>query len=584
MKKLEKDQPEMKFGRGDWKAYFQLIPKIKLPWVLILLGFILNIGYSEVLAYVPVSTSALFSGEFTASALTSAILYNLLSFGLMIGSIFVITCVSKEAIRRAQGVLWNRMMHLDMKYYDGNNPSNLISTITNDTETAVSTLISQLISMIPTLYYLVKVCITLNGYDVRLLISVLILVPVNVAFVVIVGRWNYEVNAGIFQQVGRLTGYLAERVSNLFLIRSFTNEEVETARGLEAAKGLYTAKIRGARVTLFSDSIANLLDILQRSVPIIFGVYLLKGNYFTMEQWIAFFLFFSQIISQVNKVVSMWSEIKSAQGAAARMIQIINAPEEKETGKEECSCDGNITFENVNFSYTDKPILKNVSFTIPAGKTTALVGRCGSGKSTIMGLIERLYSPGSGNITLDGKDISQFDLDSYREHFAYVQQDAGLFGGTIRSAMTYGLKGNVTDEELINAAAKTGILQLVEETNEGFDGSLAISGSSVSGGQRQRIVLTRELLKKRPCLLLDEPTSALDAKSAYDIQKKLLELFKETTMLMITHDLRLLSAVDQIVYLEEGEVIDSGSHKDLMNRCTPYRELIVCGILKEDME
>lgn len=581
MKNVVRDSVGKKFGRGDWKAYFQLIPKIKLPWVLILLGFILDIGYAEVLAYVPVSTAALFSGEFTGSALGSAIVYNILSFGLMIGSICVVSCVSKEAIRRAQGVLWNRMMHLDMSYYDGNNPSNLMSTITNDTETAVSTLISQLISMIPTLYYLVKVFITLNGYDVRLLISVLILVPLNVAFVVVVGRWRYEVNAGIFQQIGSLTAYLAERVSNLFLIRSFTNEEHETTKGLEAAKGLYLAKIRGARVTFFSDSIATLLDILQRSVPIIFGVYLLKGKYITMEQWIAFFLFVSQIINQANKIVSMWSDIKSAQGAASRMIQIINAPEEKETGQEECTQKGDLVFENVTFAYTDKPILKNVNLTIPVGKATALVGCCGSGKSTIMGLIERLYRPDSGKVTLDGMDISGFDLNSYRSHFAYVQQDAGLFGGTYRSAMTYGLDKDVTDEELTAAAAKTGILSLVEETKEGFDGPLAISGGSVSGGQRQRIVLTRELLKNRPCLLLDEPTSALDAKSAYDIQKKLLELFKGTTMLMITHDLRLLSAVDKVVYLEEGEVIDSGSHQELMNRCTPYRELVICGIWKE---
>lgn len=581
---MANDQVGKKFGRGDWKAYFQLIPKIKLPWALILLGFIVNTGYAQVLATVPVSTSALFSGKFTVSALTSAIVYNLLSFGLMIGSILLVTCVSKEAIRRAQGVLWNRMMHLDMAYYDGNNPSNLMSTITNDTETAVTTLISQLISLIPTIYYLVKVLITLNGYDVRLLISVLILIPVNVAYVVIVGRWKYEVNAGIFQQIGNLTAYLAERVSNLFLIRSFTNEEQETERGLEAAKGLYSAKIRGARVNFLADLVANLIDIAQRSVPILFGIYLLKGKYITMEQWIAFFLFIGQIIPKVNDIVTMWSDIKTAQGAAARMIQIINAPEEKETGQEKCIIDGDLKFENVNFSYGDKPILKNINFTVLAGKTTALVGRCGSGKSTIMGLIERLYNVSSGNVTLDGKNISQFDLNSYREHFAYVQQDAGLFGGTFRSAMTYGIKRNVTDEELTKAAEKTGILEMVKDTKEGFDGALSISGGSVSGGQRQRFVLTRELLKGRPCLLLDEPTSALDAKSAYDIQRKLIELFKGTTMLMITHDLRLLSTVDQVIYLEEGEVLDSGSHQELMNRCNAYRELVICGIWKESAE
>lgn len=578
---MEKPQDGEKFGRGNWKAYFQLIPKIKLPWILILFGFILDTGYSQVLSYVPVSTSALFSGEFTGSALVSAIVYNVLSYGLMLGTICVQACVAKEAIKRAQGVLWNRMMHLDMSYYDTYNPSNLLSTITNDTETAVTTLITQLISLIPTIYYIVKVFITINGYDVRLLISVLILVPINIAYVIIVGRWKYEVNAGIFRQVGSLTAYLAERVSNLFLIRSFTNEEFETSKGVEAAKGLYSAKIRSARVSFFADGIASLLDILQRSIPIIFGVYLLKAKYITMEQWIAFFLFIGQIINQVNQIVSMWSDIKTAQGSAVRMIQIINAPEEKETGKEACISNGDLQFENVNFAYTNKSILKNVNFTIPVGKSTALVGRCGSGKSTIMDMIERLYTPDSGKITLNNTDVTQFDLNSYRAHFAYVQQDAGIFGGTYRSAITYGINGNVTEEEIETAASKTGILELVKGSKEGFDSSLAISGGSVSGGQKQRMVLTRELLKNRPFLLLDEPTSALDAKSAYDIQKKLLELFKGTTMLMITHDLRLLSSVDQIIFLEEGEVLDCGTHLELMNRCEPYRELVTCGVWKE---
>lgn len=578
---MDKDQVGEKFGRGNWKAYFQLIPKIKLPWILILFGFILDTGYAQVLSIVPVSTSALFSGEFTGSALVSAIVYNVLSYGLMIGSICVQACVAKEAIKRAQGVLWDRMMHLDMSYYDENNPSNLMSTITNDTEAAVTILITQLITLFPTLYYIIKVFLAINAYDVRLLLSILVLVPINIAFVIIVGRWRYEVNAGIYRKVGGLTAYLAERVSNLFLIRSFTNEEFETKKGIEAAKGLYSAKIRSARVSFFADGISSLLDILQRSVPIIFGVYLLKAKAITMEQWIAFFLFINQIISQVNKIVGMWSDIKSAQGSAARMIQIINAPEEKETGKEECVSDGDLVFENVNFSYTDMPVLKNVSFTIPVGKATALVGRCGSGKSTIMDIIERLYIPDSGQVTLDGKNIIGFDLNSYREHFAYVQQDAGLFGGTFKTAMTYGLKRDVSEEELTNAAAKTGILELVNGTKDRFDTSLAISGSSVSGGQRQRMALTRELIKNRPFLLLDEPTSALDAKSAYDIQKKLLEIFNGTTMLMITHDLRLLSWVDQIIYLEEGEVLDFGTHLELMNRCEPYRELVTCGVWKE---
>ena len=157
-----------------------------------------------------------------------------------------------------------------------------------------------------------------------------------------------------------------------------------------------------------------------------------------------------------------------------------------------------------------------------------------------------------------------------------MQQDAGIFGGSLRSAMTYSVHRDVGDSELTAAADQTGILPLVRSSAAGFDAPLAISGTSVSGGQRQRIVLTRELLKGKPCLLLDEPTSALDARSALMVQSKLLELFRGTTKVMITHDLRLLAQVDHVIFLENGRVVDSGRPDELMERCQDYRSLVQC--------
>ena len=567
------------FGKGDWRSYFRLIPYVRMPWLLVAVGFVVNIGYSEVMAYVPVSTSALFSGEFTGSALASAVIYNVLNYALMFASLILQSWVSYVAIRRAQEVLWRRMLRLDMSYYDGHNASDMMSTLTSDTETALTSLITQLISLLPSVYYLVRVCMTLNSYDFRLLLSILILIPVNIVYVIIVGRWQYEANAGIFGQVGRLTGYLAERVANIFLIRAYTNEEREEANGLDASKKLYRAKIRLSKVNMAGDMAAAFMEILQRAVPILFGTWLLSSKAITMEQWVAFFLFIGQVITRVNGVATTWTGIKAAQGASARMINIFTAPEEKgldSVSGERDVTPGDIEFRDVSFAYGDKEVLHDISVTIPAGKTTALVGRCGSGKTTMLSLIERLYVPSSGSITLAGRDVSCYDLRSYREHFAYVQQDAGVFGGTLRSAMTYGLKREVSDAELASAAERTGIMSLVNSTPAGFDAPLAISGSSVSGGQRQRLVLTRELIKGKSCMLLDEPTSALDAQSALNIQTKLLELFKGTTKVMITHDLRLLSQVDNVIFLENGRVLDSGTPAELMSRCEGYRSLVLC--------
>ena len=567
------------FGKGDWRSYFRLIPYVRMPWLLVAAGFVVNLGYSEVLAYVPVSTGALFSGEFTGSALASAVIYNVLNYALMFGALILQGWVSYVAIRRAQEILWGRMLRLDMAYYDGHNPSDMMSTLTSDAETALTSLITQLVSLLPGVYYLVRVCMTLGSYDFRLLISILILVPLNVVYVIVIGRWQYEANAGIFGQVGRLTGYLAERVTNMFLIRAYTNEEREERNGLEASRQLYRAKVRLAKVNMAGDMAAAVMEILQRAVPILFGTWLLSTKAITMEQWVAFFLFIGQVITRVKGVATAWTGIKAAQGASARMIGIFSAPEEKglDGGGDRDVRTGDIEFRDVSFAYGDKEVLHNVNASIPAGKTTALVGRCGSGKTTMLSLIERLYTPSAGCITLAGRDVSEYDLRAYREQFAYVQQDAGVFGGTLRSAMTYGIRREVGDGELAAAAARTGIMPLVESSPGGFDAPLAISGGSVSGGQRQRLVLTRELLKGRGCMLLDEPTSALDAQSALDIQTRLLELFEGTTKVMITHDLRLLSRVDHVIFLENGRVLDSGSPAELMARCEGYRSLVLCG-------
>lgn len=160
------------------------------------------------MAYVPVSTSALFSGEFTGSALASALIYNVLNYGLMFGSMILMNWVSCIAVRRAQETLWGRMLRLDMMYYDTHDPANLMSTLTNDVDTAVKSLISQLVSLIPGIYYLIRVCMTLSSYDIRLLLSILVLIPIQIFYVVVLGRWQYEVNAGINNWVGKLTAYL----------------------------------------------------------------------------------------------------------------------------------------------------------------------------------------------------------------------------------------------------------------------------------------------------------------------------------------------------------------------------------------
>lgn len=435
---------------------------------------------SEIRARVPVSTSELFSGTFTGEALTSALLYQVISFALIIISIIATSFIQSLAIMRGRRILWKRMLHTKMSYYDKHDPSDVMSIVTNDTEIAVNAIVSLLISTLPTLYLVWRTFSTVGNYDMRLMISVMVVIPLNVVISIIVGRWRYKANDGINRQVGALTGFLAERVANIPLIHSYTNETQEAANGEIVAKGLYKAKLRASKVTFAADGMSSVMDILQRSVSILFGVMLMGSGDITQKQWIAFFLYVNLLIPKINDLVSLWSSIKSAQGSAARVISVLEAPAEALDQGSTMPVHGDIVFDHVSFSYAeDKPALRDVSVTIPAGKATAIVGRCGSGKTTMISLIERLYTPTDGCVTMGGVDISSTSLTDYRDCFAYVQQDAGIFSGKLRSAMTTYLLERVRNLRLVRAGNMTD-----EEVREGsslfrrmFSESLKVLGA-----------------------------------------------------------------------------------------------------------
>ena len=236
---------------------------------------------------------------------------------------------------------------------------------------------------------------------------------------------------------------------------------------------------------------------------------------------------------------------------------------------------GDVALQEVSFRYCQgEPVLSGVTLTIPRGRTTAIVGVSGSGKTTILRLLERLYCPDQGAVTVGGQNLDELNLRAWRDKISYVTQDAATFSGTVRESMTYGVGRPVSDEELAQAAKLSGIYDYIMEQPGGFDAQMAIWGSAMSGGQRQRLVIARELLKDADVLLLDEPTSALDAETAAEVSDTIFSRFAGKTIVTVTHELNFIANADQIVVLKGGKVVDSGTHQALMERCAPYRELV----------
>lgn len=418
------------------------------------------------------------------------------------------------------------------------------------------------------------------------MVSVFLLLPVKILYMIFVGRMQYKTQAGLFQEIGGLTAYLAERVRNLSLIKTYTNEAKELKNGEEAAYGLFHANMRVNKLQCGVTALTTLIGMAQVMIVMVFGVVLLKRGDIDIKQWVAFYMFSGTLSTAFSNLLDYWANLKMIQGTMARTAHLLMAPEEEETVKNTKKPENaEVTFEHVSFSYGDKKAIEDISFHVPAGSSTAVIGLCGSGKTTSVSLLEHFYDPCEGKVMLGRVPVSEMSLDELRGHMGYVQQGADIFSGTAREALTYGLHRKVSDEEIWKAAEKTGFAEVLRKWDDGLDALVAPGGTSMSGGQRQKLVLTREFMRESDLIILDEPTSALDVTASKMIQDTIFEMFPGRTKIIITHDLSLLERVDQIVVLNQGVLAGCGTYDDLYGNCQAFMELIAaCEAEKEAVQ
>lgn len=562
---------------GYWRQFAVIMQKAHIPWGWVGVAFVASAINNKLLLNIPDTTAALMSGDLSGEALFNAILYYVL-FALVLCTRTVLLVIAQcVAIKNARERLWDKMLNIRVKYYDENDPDELMSAVTNDLSSAMPNIINLCVTLLPDIWFLLEAVIRVADYDFFLLLSILIILPFKYGYMIYIGRRGYKASLGIYTEIGGLTGFLAEHISNLPLIRSFAKEDVERKKGEEVVKKLFRANMKNYKLSAVAEVIQTAITLTQQIVILITAVILLQKGRITMTEWVAFFLFSENIIIIIDTLVGDWSFLKVTQGTIARTVEILSAEEEntEETESADLSKSvGGIEFDHVSFAYGEKQALDDVSFVIPHGSMTAIVGLCGSGKTTSLSLLERFYHPDQGEIRLNGKPIEEMTLFEYRRHFAYVQQNPQVFGGTVREAVTYGIRREVSDEEIKQASDLSGFSDYINGQPQGLDTLVAAGGSSLSGGQRQRLVLTREFLRNSDILLLDEPTSALDVKTAVAVQEAVMTLFKGKTVIIVTHDMNLLEGMDQIIVLENSRLVGSGRYGELMESCDLFREMV----------
>ena len=469
-----------------------------------------------------------------------------------------------------------KLLSLPINFFDNNKTGALVSRVMTDVEgvrNLVGTGLVQLIGGSITAIISLVILININA-----LMTVFVLVPVGIfafiamkAFVYI--RPIFKNRAVINAEV---TGRLTEILSGVRVIKGFNAEEQENKSFQKGAEKLYLNVKKSLTATALITSSSTLLLGLASAGIMGIGGYFMMDNTMTFGDFISFTLFLGFMIAPIVQMSNIGSQLTEAMAGLDRTQELMEMtiednPEVRTNYLKEIN--GDIIFNNVSFSYEEnKEVLHNISFEAPSGSVTALVGSSGSGKSTIASLAATFLNPTKGSVTLDGIDLSEVNLSSFRTHLGVVLQDDFLYAGTIRENILFP-RPNATEEEVINAAKGAYVNEFTDKFVDGLDTVIGERGIKLSGGQKQRISIARALLADPKIIILDEATSNLDTESETFIQKSLNTLMKDRTTLVIAHRLSTIQQANQILVIEEGNIVEEGKHDELIAKKGRYFDL-----------
>jgi ABC-type multidrug transport system fused ATPase/permease subunit len=392
--------------------------------------------------------------------------------------------------------------------------------------------------------------------------------PVIVIGAMIFGRFIRKLSKQRQEALADANVIVEETLQNIHTVKSFVNESYEYKRYSGGITKVVSVALNMAGYrSLFSSFI---VVVLFGGIFFIlwWGARMVQQGDMTIGQLVAFIVYTAAIGGAIGGLGNFYSQLLTAVGGTERIREILNEPSEVsliDTGYQKHSLAGNIEFRDVQFEYPsrpDIPVLRGVNMQVTEGSKIALVGQSGAGKSTIAALLLRYYDVSAGQIRIDGVDIREIEISAYRHSIGLVPQEVLLFGGTIRENILYGKPG-ASEEELIDAARRSYCLEFIETFPEGFETIVGERGIKLSGGQRQRVAIARAILKNPRILILDEATSSLDSESEYYVQQALDALMEGRTSVIIAHRLSTIKSVDCIYVIEDGKIVEAGTHDEL---------------------
>jgi len=484
--------------------------------------------------------------------------------------------VGRRVIADLRQELFDKYVSLPATFFDTYSSGQLISKLAYNSEQVASAATNSIVTATRDILLVVFLLGVMLAINARLTMVMLLLVPIIGLLATVISRQFRKISHRIQDMMGNVSHVTEEAVTGQQVIKVFQGQEAEKARFRAANEKTRRLHMRMRATHLASSSLVQMAAGLALVLLMLIATRPAMLITISAGTFTAIFTAMIASIPPLKRLTRVQSQVQKGIAAADSIFQVLDTAGEKDTGSfERERVAGAIEFANVSFAYgrSEKPVLSEVSFTIPAGSVTALVGHSGSGKTTLAGLLPRFYTDYEGNITLDGRELSDYRLDNLRSHVSLVSQNVVLFNDTVAGNIAYGALAGSSTEAIVKAATDAHAMGFIEQLPQGLDTLIGENGTLLSGGQRQRLAIARALLKDAPILILDEATSSLDSESERAIQEALSEVIKHRTTLVIAHRLSTIENADQVIVLEQGKVVESGTHDELLDKEQAYARL-----------
>ncbi|OOF03984.1 lipid ABC transporter permease/ATP-binding protein [Salinivibrio sp. MA427] len=491
-------------------------------------------------------------------------------------SAYCLSWVSGNVVMTMRRRMFNHFMKMPVSFFDQESSGALLSRITYDSEQVASATSSALVSLVREGASILGLMILMFWSSWQLSAILLVIAPVVAISIQVVSKRFRRISSNMQDAMGSVTSSAEQMLKGHKVVLSYGGQDVEKKRFEKVSNRMRQQTMKLVSAQAIANPVIQLIASMALVVVLILANTEAIRSELTAGTFAVVFGAMFGLMRPLKSLTNVTSQFQRGMAACHSLFKLMELETEKDTGTHKAEqINGDIKVEDVVFTYPSReaPALNHVSFEVPAGKTLALVGRSGSGKSTIANLLTRFYEIDSGSITLDGMPIEQYTLSNLRQQVAVVSQNVHLFNDTVANNIAYAAADQYSREQIEHAAKLAYADDFIRGMDEGYDTMIGENGVSLSGGQRQRIAIARALLRNAPVLILDEATSALDTESERAIQAALDELQKDRTVLVIAHRLSTIEDADQILVVDEGEIVERGSHQALLAHNGAYAQL-----------